>query len=845
MPLSFMNRKTLQFYLLLVAFWMPISGQSQNCVISGSLNGWVTQGLAQVVSSAGGNDYYGNFPLGSPGSGFAIRLGNSTTYPQPYSEATYTFMVSSSAPFLNYYYAMVNLDYPHNQTSAANSTIRVYDSNGNLIPCTTFEVFAAFGGPPGFLQSPQPPECNFGSECFYNISYLPWKNSIIDLRPYIGQNVTIQLNNSWCIYGVDWGYSYLDAQCVNLQIEEECQGQYVNLNAPPGGISYLWNTGATSQSIQPTAAGNYSCIITPAQGSSCNFTLNYNYVPSTVNATFNVLDTLLCNDKQISFGAVVSGTSNAVDYLWQFGDGSSSTLANPVYTYTTPGNYTVSLTVTNPISGCQAFASQMISVLNSPTPQITGDFDVCSGTPAVLNASGGNGSFLWNTGASSSSISVFSPGNYTVTVTDANGCSNSLVQQVVVYPNPPVPPITGLFQVCSGVSASLEAGAGFSTYAWSNGATSSSIYPYSAGSYTVTVSDANGCTNSNSQFVTVRPLPTAAFIADTVCEGINTSFKYVTSIASQPIANYNWDFGDGTSPSFSAQPTHLYPSAGNYSVTLKVETSFGCKDSINSNVLVHDNPIPLIQTVQSGCTPYTILIRDSSIPASAPLSSWDWDFGNGIFSTDQNPTVSFNAEGSYDIHLEITDRNGCKADSIFKDFVIVNLSPIADFYIDPASPSVFISSIHFFNTTTNAEEFYWDFGDGNFSQDENPDHAYDTTGQYLIQLAVKNIFGCTDTLTREIEILNDYAFWIPNAFSPNEDGVNEVFLPKGFNISNYFMTIYNRWGEVVFESNDLGKGWNGTMNEKASIEDVYVYKINFRDIFNTERTITGRVSLIR
>ncbi|MFZ9943881.1 MAG: PKD domain-containing protein, partial [Bacteroidia bacterium] len=712
------------------------------------------------------------------------------------------------------------------------------------IPCTSFEVFAAPGGPPGFLSSTRPAECNFGGECYYGISYLPWQTSIVDMRPLIGQTVTIEFKNDWCIYGPDWGYAYLDAQCLDLKIREVCLGQNVLLEAPEGGTSYLWSNGATTQSVSVSAAGTYTCTITPAQGSSCSFELEYVYTPSSVNASFSVVNNILCNNQPISFQSNVTGTSGPVDYLWYFGNNLNSTAANPSNVYVNPGNYDVSLVVTNPANGCQDSVVQPITINSAPQPNITGTFSACDGNTVTLTVPGTYSSYLWNNGSTSNSITTGTGGSYSITVTSSNGCSAVATQNVTIYNNP-IPSITGMFEVCDGNLAELTVSNGYASYQWSNGQNTSTINPGINGIYTITVTDANGCSGSASQSVVIQPLPNVSFATTDVCLGNPTLFTNNTSIVPASNLSYSWNFGDLSAGSSQFQPSHIFAATGTYSVTLTATSAFGCTDSASASAKVHGYPTPLVSTVGSGCNPYLVSFVDSSSNAGAPIVSWLWNFGNGFTSTDQNPVQSYANAGVYNVTLTVTDQNGCAADSLFPGFITVYQTPEASFYTDPVFPSVFLSSVYFYNTSTNADTYIWDFGDGMGSSEEDPYHYYENTGSYLVQLVAQNAFGCIDTITKLMEVKDDYALWTPNAFSPNGDGINDQFNPRGFNVFDFTLAIYNRWGYPMFVTDDLNQGWDGKTNGTEAPQDIYVFTIEFRDLFKKQHFIKGKVALVR
>ena len=268
-------------------------------------------------------------------------------------------------------------------------------------------------------------------------------------------------------------------------------GAAASLNAPAGMTSYAWSNGASSASISPGTAGTYTVTVTNANGcigsTSQAVVVNNNPVP-VISGNF-----VACQ----GFNTALNATPGMSVYNWS--NGASSAGITPGVA----GTYTVTVTDAN---GCIGSTSQLVTINPNPTPAITGTFAVCQGFNAALNATAGLNSYLWSNGATAASITPNTSGTYTVTVTNSNGCTGSISQLVTINPNP-TPAITGTFTVCSGAAASLNAPAGMTSYAWSNGASSASISPGTAGTYTVTVTNANGCIGSTSQAVVVNNNP--------------------------------------------------------------------------------------------------------------------------------------------------------------------------------------------------------------------------------------------------------------------------------------------------------------------------------------------------
>ncbi|MFM8916423.1 MAG: hypothetical protein ACKOGP_01615, partial [Bacteroidota bacterium] len=267
-----------------------------------------------------------------------------------------------------------------------------------------------------------------------------------------------------------------------------CQGAAASLTATSGFSSYLWNTGATTQTINPTTAGTYTVTATNSSGvtSSASQAVTVNPSPTpAISGTFSACQ---------GFTASLTATAGFNSYLWN--NGATTQSINPG----TAATYTVTVTNAN---NCTGSASQAVTINANPAPTITGSFVLCNGT-STLTATAGFASYLWNTGATTQTINPTTAGTYTVTVTNANNCTGSASQAVS---NGTAVNITGNFIVCQVTAAALTATGGFASYLWNTGATTHTINPNTAGTYTVTATAAGGCTSSKSQAVTVNPSP--------------------------------------------------------------------------------------------------------------------------------------------------------------------------------------------------------------------------------------------------------------------------------------------------------------------------------------------------
>ena len=342
-----------------------------------------------------------------------------------------------------------------------------------------------------------------------------------------------------------------------------CTGGSTNLCAPAGAASYSWSTGATTQCISVNSAGNYSVTITNDNGcsSTCNKNVTVNNPPNCSIAG----NLLICSGGSSNLCATAGGGS----YLWSTGS------TNQCITVTTSGNYSVTLTGTN---GCSSTCSQNIDFLSLPICNITGNTSICSGSSTSLCASPGAASYSWNTGATTQCINVSTAGIYTVTITGVNECTSSCSKTVTVN-NPLSCSISGNNSICSGGSTTLCVAAGAASYAWSTEGTMSCITVNYAGTYSVLITDANGCISTCSQTVTVNQIPTCTITGNNdICQGSNSVFTASGG------TSYVWNTG-ATTASINVL------TAGFYSVN--ITDASGCSSSCSRTLATHNCGISL------------------------------------------------------------------------------------------------------------------------------------------------------------------------------------------------------------------------------------------------------------
>lgn len=478
-----------------------------------------------------------------------------------------------------------------------------------------------------------------------------------------------------------------------------CSGDTTTLDAGNPGETYLWSTAATTQTIDVTNAGTY--YVTVTNSFSCS---NADTITIGVNAlpVFNIgNDTTFCMGGSVVYDAGSGFTS----YLW------STSATTQAITANSTGSYIATVTDVN---GCSNSDTAMVTVNALPVVSLGADQAICSGDSTLLDAGSGFSSYLWSTSASTQTIYVNSGGNYSVSVTDANGCSNSDTVAISINALPVV--MLGADTTQCGGSVLLDAQNPGSSYLWSTTATTQTISVNTTGSYNVTVTDLNGCSSSDTINVTINTVPVVALGSD-----ITQCGDSVTLDAQNPGATYLW------STSATTQ-TITVGTTGTYMVT--VTNGFGCNNSDTINITINPVPVP-----DAGADTTICFGNSVTLAADSGYVAYLWQFGQ-VSSNQQFITVAPNDTTTY--YLTVTNSFGCTG----TDSVVVNVAPqpVASFTVTMVNGYTYT----FTNTSTGSQPMTitWNFGDGSpLDNTPNPTHVYTANGTYTVLLTIQTPCG--------------------------------------------------------------------------------------------------------
>ncbi len=608
-----------------------------------------------------------------------------------------------------------------------------------------------------------------------------------------------------------------------------------------------------SQAVSGTAVVTVNPIpvITPINDQiSCN----NSSVPSTT-VTVTPSGTSTWSNSNTSIGLGASGSGNVPSFTATNSTGSPITATITINStvngcVATPETYTITIAqnpTVNAIASITQCANTSVSSVNFTSNPAGATFNWTNSNTTIGLSASGSGS----TPAFTSSNSGSTPISGTITVTPSFGSCVGTPSSFTITVNP-IPTVTASNNgpVCSGTPLNLSAtGSAGSTYSWSgpNSFSSTNQNPVigssttsNSGAYTVTIT-LNSCTSTSSTNALVNPLVTATITpAGPFCEDESP----VNLTAS--ITPGSWS-GSGITNTATGQFSPSSASIGSNTITYTPLAN--CPVPSTTSIIV--NPLPTVNfsaLTTLGCDPFTTTFFDQTTPSSASVV---WDFGDGTTST-QTPAVThtFNTVGLYDITLTSTSNVGCTASKTLQSYISVIPQAVASFGVDNSEQTVLNPEFHFFNNSSNATTYQWEFGDGTQGTETNPIHLYDADPtSYTVVLIANNPGNCPDTASMTIVVKDELVFFAPNSFTPDGDEFNNDFQPvflSGFDPQDFTMLIYNRWGEIIFESHDVDQGWDGTYHDELLKEGVYTWVFEFKSSENDKRfRFNGHVNLLK
>ncbi|MFB0925068.1 MAG: gliding motility-associated C-terminal domain-containing protein, partial [Vicingaceae bacterium] len=655
----------------------------------------------------------------------------------------------------------------------------------------------------------------------------------------------------------------------------------ININViggATGGYTYAWTPIIAGNG--PTAAGLpagvYDVIVTDPN--LCTTTGNYTiFTPDPLAIGAITIQSTCGNANGSAQVTLVTGGTNPYAYSWNTPGGTQTTaLASNL----SAGNYVATV---NDANGCTT--SEAVVITDKPLPIIdsilvynVSCFGLIDGSAKVFVSGNDPISYSWNDPAGQTTDSIFGLASslplYSVTVTDSNNCTTTGVAQIT-QPNVLTATINAPNIICYNEDFQLFANANggtlpYADFAWTgeivqNSASQGPIFDTltTIATYNLVVTDGNGCQSTMvTHSVDVTAQPNFSVNPESMCQGDSIVLFpiNITGNINYPF-NFIWSEVDST----SMPVTYTY---------IQTSDSLIAKPALTTNYAVYlDN-----FCAQSEIKPVTVTVNDTAInvfplipPVCQGLASefavsndigvtFSWDF-NGDSITDQTTTDSntfyvYPSYGYYDVSVNVLTAEGCLSTAYYPVQIQVFQNPVADFATDPspAVVSLLNPTVEFNETSdynTDLKSISWNFGDGSFNLSEtNPIHNYIDTGFYSVTLIIENTNGdgCRDSITKTIRVKPELLFVIPNSFTPDGDGLNDVFMPGtmiGVDEKDYGFYIFDRWGELLYEGHNITDGWSGQFKGNLVKTGIYVWRIDVTDLEGVVHKYNGNVNVLK
>lgn len=637
------------------------------------------------------------------------------------------------------------------------------------------------------------------------------------------------------------------------------------------GGTIISGSGAGPYNVSWPSVGTYSISLTVTENTcTSTVTMPVDIYAGPVSSITSIPSLCAGDSHTISF----NGTANpGSTFVWNFGSATvlSGSGAGPYsLQWFTAGLQQVQLSVDD--NGCIAQSFIDVTVNAIPTSSFIINNAACIGSPVSLAYNGtanssanytwtfNNGTVVTGTGAGPYSVIWNSQGQFTVSlIVNENGCISPQTDlQATINPLPFV--FAGIdLAICSGAPASIGKPPVIGEiYSWTpvvnisdptisdpvvTPVNNSNVTRYD--DYILQLTDANGCINTDTVSVGSYPVPMINFDTPPGQCFSNNVFYFSAGANISTGVNYLWTFSPEANIPTSVQSdiSIQYSVAGTFPVILSADYN-GCAAQPHiDSVQVYAMPVPNFSaTVTNGCEPLIVPFNNLS---SGNLNTYTWNFDDGSTENATDPVHEFQQEGTYDISLEAIDTHGCETEIILANYIEVFGTPVGNFVPNPQLANILAPIVQFQNYSTNVLSYTWDFGDNNTSTEWSPSHEYSDTGNYTITLMMVSDHGCVDTIMGSVRVEDNFSFYIPNSFSPNSDGINDAFRGYGIAIKNYTMSIYNRWGEKIFSTDNYDRPWDGRLKSGLIQNDTYVYRIALTDLHDEMHTYFGNVSIVK
>jgi gliding motility-associated-like protein len=648
------------------------------------------------------------------------------------------------------------------------------------------------------------------------------------------------------------------AALTDILCSGQCSGEIdVTAGGGTGTIQYSNDNGVTfglNNLFNSLCVGNYDIVVEDANG--CQVIANEPITePAPLTIILGITNPFCNSSCDGMINSIPSGGDGNYTYTWSSGQ------LIPLVSSLCIGQYDL-----NVIDGNGCFIDTSVTLIGPAAAVISNVIEVDESCPGMCDGSleivASNVTQYSIDGINFVAGPIFTnlcSGIYTVYAQDVNACSTTAPAEV----SSPIVvgvSVTATSPICIGGSSFLDGtttgGTQPFTYEWADNAGAvlfatedGNVSPVLDEVYTFTATDANGCSAATNVLVQVNDPLTLTVFGDTpICEGSVSSLSALASGGDGGPYTYSWDQGLGIGQNQTVSP--------NQTTVYTVTITDGCETPpISAQVTIAVNTVPSISFTGdqlSGCVPVTTNFSDNLVPAG---SSCLWNFGDGGTSTQcGNPSYVYTQPGCWDVTLTITTAEGCIGSVTIPNYVCVSGYPTADFTFGPQPTTVLNPTIDFVNLSSNADLYNWTFDVGGFDDQstiEDPQYTFPSLnpGVYEVCLEAITLDGCTDAICQNVVIDEEFIIYVPNAFTPGgNDLINNEFKPivKGEDPLKYSFMVFNRWGELIFETSLASQGWDGKYKGLMSQQDVYVWKVICIDASSKQsHEYIGHVTLLK
>lgn len=839
--------------------WTVSHGGNTNSLTMGGCCPTPGAGVATVINSVGNDPLYSPLSLVSPFGGNNIVKLNDETAGNKSQRISQTFNVTSSNAIFQIAYCGLLNSGGHDCFEQPYINISIKDSTGTVLSCPKIEIQAP---DPNCTPTSSAVTLGWNYTGFSNPTSDPtakvywhdWEIKTVDLSPYIGSNITVQITVGDCKYSLHYGYAYFDCQCLPLEFNSNginyaaatastvnvssCGSASVSIIAPTGLGPYLWNgpsgsgvSGVTSQSLSTSSPGTYTLVMSPPGGCNGGSVTKYVNIHITSSPTVtSVSAAATCTNATGSGTVNIAGGTSPYTYNWLPAASTAS-----IGTGLSPGtDYTVNVVDT---FGCKgATLISIPSFTNAPTYTINplNAYLTCFSPSLTVTATTGTNTTAQWTHTNTANFDVNIPGSFSCVVT--NTVSTCTATVPVTITNNTVAPVASPSLSCIGsivnLNASSTSGVALGWLAPTSPANPVSNPGSSTATGIFTLTATNLSTGCKKTYTVESLVPNINVTTNTNNYILTCASKTIqaTASSSTPSTTITWNYG------VSSTTVNPLPISANGTYTTIASFVSGC--STQSIITITTNTAVGVN-ISSASTIIPCLTNSLTLTAN-PTTGGSYTY-NWVPSspTATNSIYSVIDAGTYTVNV-LNTANGCTATATQ---AVTHETVVASFNANPYQ-GLMPLPVSFTNTSTNATDYMWDLGNGMTYTTTNAATVYNTQGNYPVVLTATKGF-CVDTAVRIIKVDLVSFITVPNVFTPNGDGKNDVFTFDAINMGEIIFTVFDRWGIKVYESTTTGNvKWDGKNKGGSMVnEGTYFYIIKANGLDDVKHDSQGTINV--